>query len=321
MFFGANVSGGLFAGISYAVFISVVNVVGLGLLAAVAYRSTKHRDPARKMRGWTLLAVFSVAAIGWNLLVGHYREALADDYPPEPEVVVSVAEAQAGESGVEACWRGPDEADADREALCLFARSPFQLIGFQSYMLWLIGLLAWLLGTYEWFRQNDPYPGYGNRARKCHQKEMELSNERADLLEKLKEKHDRFQQRLLRDFTDPADSRRLALSAIDNLERLHRDFRDFTRSLEASVRGALDIYRTNNGQARSTPEPGVWQTPWSAGMVSARSARSFRGDRRRRSGVPEPCSTLRSGKAPSPAACVSGDEPRACERFHKAGPL
>ena len=156
----------------------------------------------------------TVAAIGWNLFVGHYREALAADYPPEPDAVQSAPDAATTEAGVEACWRGDDEADADREALCLFIRSPFALGGFQSYMLWLIGLFAWLLGTHEWYRNDDPYPGYGKRARKRRKTERKLADERAELLQTLKEEQDKAQRRLLGAFTDPVDSRKLGLGCL-----------------------------------------------------------------------------------------------------------
>ncbi len=267
LFFGANLRTGTFGGVSYAVLISALNVIGLGLLAAVTYRLTKHRVPMQKMVGWVGLVIVALLAIAWNLLVGHYREALAVDYPPEPDTVQIVPEAAATEPGIEACWRGDDEADAGREALCLFIDSAFALGGFQSYMLWFIGLFAWLLGACEWYRNDDPYPGYGKRARKRRKAEKKLAHERAELLERLKEKQDEAQKRLLAAFTDPVDTRELALKAFDDLKRLHRDFRDFTKSLEASVRGALDIYRANNGQARSTPEPTVWQVPWAAGWI------------------------------------------------------
>ncbi len=269
LFFGANVEGGLFAGTSYAVLISIVNVVGLGLIAAVLLRKTRHREPLQKMVGWTLLAVVVSAAVVWNLFVGHYREALAENYPPEPEAAVAAPASPA--EGVESCWRGPEEADADQEALCLFVQNPVRLGGFYSYMLLLIGLLAWLLGTADWFHLDDPYPGYGRRDRRRKKTVGDLTDECAELLEDLKEAHDEAQKKLAQEFTDPADSRKLALSAFDNLRRRHRDLRDFATSLEASVRGALDIYRTNNEEARKRedrrdekPAPAIWRSPWRA---------------------------------------------------------
>ncbi len=266
LFFGANVEGGLFAGTSYAVLISIVNVVGLGLIAAVLLRRTRHREPLQKMMGWVLLAIVVLVAVVWNLFVGHYREALAVDYPPEPEpaAIVLAPEAGSAAEGIDSCWRGPDEADADQEALCLFLENPVRLGGFYSYMLLLIGLLAWLLGAADWFHLDDPYPGYGRRDRRRRKAERDLRDECAELLEDLKETHDEAQSRLAGSFTDPAESRKLALSAFDDLRRRHRDLRDYARSLEASVRGALDIYRTNNEETRKTPEPSVWGSAWKA---------------------------------------------------------
>ena len=273
LFFGANVSGGIFAGMSYAVLISVVNVVGLGLLAAVLLRMTKHRDPSKKMVGWTISAVVAAVAVSFNLLVGHYREALAVDYPPAPDTVTinqanvsaqAIQEQNTEDQGIEACWIGPEEADADQEALCLFSHNPIRLGGFQSYMLLLIGLLWWLLGAADWFRQEDPYPGYSKLDRRRKKAERELADERIELLEEIEGIHDRARVDLKRDFTDPVDSRALALTDFRNLTGRHADLVDFRRHLEASARGALDIYRASNADTRSTPEPRAWEDRWAA---------------------------------------------------------
>ena len=262
LFFGANVSGGMVAGLSYAVLVSVVNVLALGLLAALLLRKTSHRDPLQKMTGWTGLVVVAAVALALNLLVAHYREALADDYPPEP--VAEVVDSEAADPGIEACWRGPDETDADQEALCLFMQAPVKLGGFYSYLLLLIGILWWLLGAADWFKLDDPYPGYGKRDRRCRRAERDLSDGRAEMLETLKEIHDRVSDDLARTFTDPLDSWQLALNDFGSLERKHRDLAEFSTSLEASVRGALDIYRNVNADHRATPEPSAWKEPWAA---------------------------------------------------------
>ena len=264
LFFGANVAGGIFAGTSYAVLISLLNVVGLGLLASWSFRKTRHRDPLQKVTGWTLLALVVVAAIGWNLFVGHYREALAVDYPPQPDAGVVQPAADAGTPTTDACWRGPEEADADQEALCLFLQNPVRLGGFYSYMLLIIGLLAWLLGAADGFKLDDPYPGYGSKHRRRKKMEKELSDERSEILEKLRETQNEAQAALSSDFTDPIDARSLALNALDRLQRRHRDLCDFAKNLEASIRGALNIYRNSNREARSTLEPAVWQSSWTS---------------------------------------------------------
>ena len=262
LFFGANVSGGMVAGTSYAVLISAVNVLGLGLVAALLLRMTRHRDPVQKMTGWTVLIVVTAAALAFNLLVGHYREALAVDYPPEP--APGVVASETADAGIEACWRGPDEADADQEALCLFMQNPVKLGGFYSYMLLLIGLLWWVAGTIDWFKLDDPYPGYGKRDRRRKKAEEELSDRRAEMLENLTEIHKGATDELGRAFTDPLDSWQLALNDFGSLDRQHRDFAEFSTSLAASVRGALDIYRNVNVDHREAPEPPAWEAHWAA---------------------------------------------------------
>jgi hypothetical protein len=262
LFFGANVSGGMVAGTSYAVLISAVNVVALGWLAALLLRMTRHGDPLQKIAGWIGLAFVVAVALAFNFLVGHYREALAVDYPPEP--VATVVDSEAANAGAEACWRGPDEADADQEALCLFMQNPVRLGGFYSYLLLLIGVLWWLAGTADWFKLDDPYPGYGKKDRRRRKAERKLSDERTEMLEDLKEIHDRGRNELARTFTDPLDSWQLAQNDFGSLERKHRDFAEFARSLEASVRGTLDIYRNTNEEHRTTREPPAWEVPWTS---------------------------------------------------------
>lgn len=293
LFFGANVEGGLLAGTSYAVLISVVNVAVLGWLIAAMVRQVHHRDPRRRVGGLAGLAAVAAVAMFWNLFVAHYREALPYDYPPAPDTL-PVAQSRAAPSPValspggpgadgrstavqspaartpqtdslpETCWRGPDEADADQEALCLFRASPFGLGGFYSYMLLLIGLAMCAAAAMDWFKTDDPYPGYGKRERRRRNTEERLLDDRRELLGHLNELHDDAARKLRSDFRDPVEVRQLALGDLNKLDARHTDLSDFARDLEKSCRGALDMYRTANREARTTAEPRIWQTPWAA---------------------------------------------------------
>ncbi len=273
LFFGANVEGGLLAGTSYAVLISVVNVAVLGWVLAAVVRQIHHRDFRRRIGGMAGLGAVMVVAVFWNLFVAHYREALPHDYPPAPDTTL-VAQSAATESLApqpvqtdslpETCWRGPDENDADQEALCLFRASPFGLNGFYSYMLLLIGLAMCAAAAMDWFKTDDPYPGYGRRERHRKKTEEGLMEDRRELLADLNELHDDAARRLRTDFRDPVQARQLALSDYTKLHARHTDLWGFARDLAKSCSGALDIYRNANREARSTPEPQVWHTPWLA---------------------------------------------------------
>ena len=265
VFFGANVTGGYFAGTTYAVLISAVNVLALGFLAATMFRQIQHREPRRKLAGLAILFSVAIVAVFWNLFVAHYREALADDYPPAPETLTAASSELERETA--ACWRGPDEADADQEALCLFRASPFGLGGFYSYMLLLIGLAMCAFGALDWFKSDDPYPGYGKRERLRRKTEEGLSEDRRELLDRVGKLLDDALRRQRGEFVDPIEARDLALSAFGKLRRRHGDLCSFADDLEKSCGGALDIYRTANREARSTPEPRLWQQPWVSGWL------------------------------------------------------
>ena len=268
LFFGANVEGGLLAGTSYAVLISVVNVGALGWLIAAMMRQVHHRDPRRRVGGLGVLASVAVVAVFWNLFVAHYREALPPDYPAAPDTTLAAlaegSRSPEADSVPQTCWRGPDETHADQEALCLFRASPFGLNGFYSYMLLLIGLAMCAAAAMDWFRTDDPYPGYGKRERHRRKTEERLLDDRRDLLGDLNELHDDAARGLRHDFRDPVEERRLAAGAYNKLLALHTDLRDYARDLEKSCNGALGIYRTANREARSADPPRIWRTPWTA---------------------------------------------------------
>ena len=285
LFFGANVEGGLLAGMTYAVLISVVNVAALGWMLATMVRQIHHRDPRRKVGGLAVLTTVAVVAVFWNLFVAHYREALPPDYPPPPDTTL-VAQSAAAQTPVAqtpvvaprtqppqadsvppTCWRGPDESHADQEALCLFRASPIGLNGFYSYMLLLIGLAMCAAAAMDWFKTDDPYPGYGKRERHRKKTEERLLEDRRELLGHLNELHDEAARKLRNDFRDPVEARQLALSDYGKLHARHTDLCGYARDLEKSCARALGIYRTANREARearSTPEPQVWQTAWAA---------------------------------------------------------
>jgi len=280
LFFGANVSGGLFGGLTYAAIISAVNVVLFGILLAVGVRLMFHRDPRRKFGGVLLVVAVGAVAILGNLFVGHYREALAEDYPPAPvpndslattPAVTSPSPSPGGQvvTGTDApdspadCWVGPDEDDADQEALCLLAQGWFRLNGFQSYLLLLIGLAMCIGAAADWFKMDDPYPGYGKLHRKHAEALDELEDARYELLKELDGTHDEALRRQRGNFVDPLEAWKLNLRHLEKLRRAHDDLCSFADDLAASCQGALEIYRTANREARRMPDdPGYWSDPW-----------------------------------------------------------
>ena len=259
LFFGQNMETGVFGGVTYAALISIINVGVFGLLAASAIRQVYHRDQTRQTGGWLALVIVFLAAIVWNLAVAHYREALPADYPPSPEMAAGV------EPQIADCWRGPGEADADGEAICLLVNNWFSLNGFQSYMLMLIGMLMCGLAAWKWMGMTDLYPGFGRMEKRRQETVQELLDEQQDLLEQLSDDLRRAvaQQHSL--FVDPAGSWKRAMEAHEDLKQSHQALGDFAKELEKQCLSAIETYRSANREApRRDPEPAFWSKPWKA---------------------------------------------------------
>ena len=263
VFFGANVEGGLLAGMSYAALISIINVMVLGYLLAVAAREVLHRNALRRAVGLTAAVLTLVAALFWNLLVAHYREALPADYPEQPGTEETV-QSEPNEQATESCWAGPNPSDADREAWCLFQQNPFGLNSFYSYLLLVFGIAMFFAGAVDWFKSDDPYPGYGKRERIRRNRVDKMQDDRHEVLESLKMIHDGGARRVQAKFQDPVDLRRLRMRDFEKLYTLHENLNRFAYDLEKSCQGALSAYRTANREARTDEEPEIWQYLWLA---------------------------------------------------------
>ena len=262
-FFGTNLPTGLFGGFAYAALISVINVGVFGLLVATAIRQVYHRDQFRKASGYILVFFVGIAAVGWNLAVAHYREALPPDYPPAMETI--------GEDAIDVdrklaeCWQGPTDADADGEAVCLLMTQHFSLAGFMSYMLMLIGLLMFGVAAWKWLRMSDLYPGFGRLERRRQETEKMLLDERQELFERLTDDAETAVKQQHAIFIDPAGTWKRAKKAHADLQQAHEELRDFARELEEECRSAIATYRSANREApRSEPEPTHWSKPWTA---------------------------------------------------------
>ena len=180
LFFGEHVAGSIFQGISIALLASVINVLVLGSLIAYSWRQKNHKDDWQKVLSLSLLACLLVCSLLVNVFVAHYRDALPIDQP--------VASHE--------CRLGDDERIASGEAWCLLRTELFNLDGFMSYMLLIIGLAACGYGAWEFYRMNDSYPGYGRRERKRKEMIREMENSKKKALEELKttwdSSHDEF---------------------------------------------------------------------------------------------------------------------------------
>lgn len=251
VFFGEHVAGSIFQGISIALLASVINVLVLGSLIAYSWRQKNHKDDWQKVLSLSLLAFLIVCSLLVNVFVAHYRDALPTDQP--------VASHE--------CRLGNDERIASGEAWCLLRNELFNLDGFMSYMLLIIGLAACGFGAWEFYRMTDSYPGYGRRERKRKEMIREMENSKKNALEELKRTWDSSHDELLSEHKEdnPFVNWQRSDGAIRNRIKRHEDHKKEIAVLEKRCSSDIEIYRAaNRSERRGQPYPPEWDEPWKA---------------------------------------------------------
>lgn len=272
VFFGTNLAGALVGGMTYAVIISVVNVVAFGsmagFLAAWSLRHADSADSVRQLFAMAGLALVLIMGVLLNLGVAHYREALPGDYPPAPvgntTTLATPTPVVALNDDVAACRMGDDETVAGREAICLFWSEWLELSDFESYILMLIGLTAFGFAAWKWSGRLERWPGYGdavNRQKKAEGERKRVVDKLVNDLERIRANAVDSQEDLVRN-ADPVSHWKTANDAYDKVCALREQFCENAEFLQKCCRRAIASYRSTNRYYREEPEPNSWQVEW-----------------------------------------------------------
>lgn len=297
VFFGEHVAGSVFQGVSIALLASTINVLVLGSLIATMWRMKNHKDDIPKILSLCVLCFLIVSSLLVNVFVAHYRDALPPDQPTLsqqlalPPIVRVSQVALSGEPGNNQysvltsplwssqnsltsyqsavrheCWKGNNEDVASAEAWCLLKSEWFNLDGFMSYMLFIIGLAACGFGAWEFYRMSDPYPGYGKLERKRKDKIEEMENTKKKALEDLENKWRPLYDRLCAESNNSVENWRRSERAIRDQLKKHEDHKKEITVLEKRCSRDIEIYRAANRNERreNQPCPLEWNEPWKA---------------------------------------------------------
>lgn len=150
-FFAQGNELGWLGGLVQALMISVVNV-GSGVAVGKFWLPEKnHIQPSRRITGLVAIPVFLLVSITFNLVAGHYRDHIA--LHPEGGVGASIG---------------------------AMLSSPFSF-SFDSFMLFLTGVIASLLGVWKGYTEDDIYPGYGEIDRQYNEARIRFIDLRRQL--------------------------------------------------------------------------------------------------------------------------------------------
>lgn len=232
IFFARGNDLGLLGGTLYALLMAGVDVFVVFRLGrwigAVTAREWHYR-----LAGFTAALVFVAWAIGFNLLVGHVREALQVD----------------AETAMRTAWAA-------------FQEAPLGLDQADSWLLVAIGFALSVVAMGDGLRWDDPCPGYGEHHRRWQLAEREAEHWRMTWREHASRQREEAQQRIASALRDARREVVALESAIDTKALLLRNIRTFASHYEESCNALIQDYRDENRRCRTTPVPPYFGRPW-----------------------------------------------------------
>lgn len=228
---------GLLGGLMAAFLVSLGNV-SLSTLFGMATRYINCRgfgNLFKKFVGLGFFLTWVAFAIGYNLAVAHFRDAVE----------------RSGE------WR-----EAGTDAIQTLLSNPISLFTMESYVLFLLGAFISIISFLKGYHSSDPYPGYSKvaqdviDARDDYIDYLEdsintLAEHRDDAVASLREANDEVH----RNINDSVD-------ALYGQKALQSNLTPFLEQCNISANYLLSVYRDANKAARTDTVPGYFNTPY-----------------------------------------------------------
>ena len=218
------------------VLFTVINIV-LGLMAGAAMRRTNHRPRRsfRCVRAWAGVTSCAILVLLVSFVFGHYRDALV---------------------GLQSSAGGDYESYLNLWAT-LFQTAlgtAFSDNWIPQTMQTVVLIVAgWLISGFvaiEWYRSDDPYPGFGRTTRKKDRAEREYAN----MVASVKRNVDRLAVQAKAKFL-ALEAEVLAVAQLPNTVATCREtYAELIQELNAFGKDQMEVYRVASSQHRPWPK-------------------------------------------------------------------
>jgi hypothetical protein len=248
-FFSATHPGGLLGAIFEAAGISLINLtvgfaLGIGPLRYI-------RLPSAFWKGsMAIVAIALIAlAVTFNFFAAHYRDAFSQISPDAENFILQSSQA----------------------ALQALLTRKYELLGFQSYLMVLVGLVVVTYATYKGMSWLDPFPGYGALYKRYQARLQEYISLIDALIRNLQDRKDQAILELRESITDIRRRDEEYGTIVSERARLTHRYNGYLEALQRAAEGLLSIYREANRAARTDPPPkafaSVWESGWAKEIV------------------------------------------------------
>ncbi|MFC1488836.1 hypothetical protein ACFL6B_03210 [Thermodesulfobacteriota bacterium] len=225
---------GLLGGVLDALGIAMFNVWIGFLVGKLVMSQMFHSQAGNKIVGYIGTLSFICLSFVFNIMVAHYRDALGGELPEKAAML----------------------------AIESFLNDSFNIVDFKSWMMVLIGFSFSIVAAIDGFRTDDPYPGYGQIAKRRIRATQEYADMKEDLMEDLREIKEDAVQAMTQAKEGVEKRKNEYHSILDARERLNGLFQTHLEYLESCANNLLSDYREANRHARSSAPPSHYSELW-----------------------------------------------------------
>lgn len=214
---------GFVGGYGEAVSFALLNIGMAVLIGSKVARRINLKAVSAQIQGWAAIIFGLALAAVLNLLLAHYRELAGIGL--------------FGQAGTDAVHR--------------ISNNPFGLVEVQSWILFGMGLLFWLIAIVDAYGLDDAIPGYGALDRAVVQARLRFVDHKEDVIEDLKERRILGENmvRAIREQLSEVHSHTSHLFSLRN--QLKNDWASFVPMCQSQMRQMLESYRNANREART----------------------------------------------------------------------
>lgn len=225
---------GILGAYAEAIVISFVNL-GVAFLLGMVAKNAFHNATGRKCVGFLVSILFIIFATFFNLMVAHYRE------------ITGTALDEGGQL-----------------AIAAFAKNPWGLKDFQSWILFFMGFLFAIISFIDGLFWDDIYPQYGKRHHSFDRKKAEYVEKYEKAKNGLQDANENSNKVLNRISKDILDVPKKYYWTVDEYSRWVRSYKDHLDHLEDAGNGLLNVYQTANREWRkeNSPAPERFKESW-----------------------------------------------------------
>ena len=237
-FFAEGSELGLLGGVGQAVIIAAINISTAFFFMGWLFRYKNHCSIFKRLGAYLGLAIYLLGMFAFNLLVAHYRDYFA--FQPE----------QAGSMAIQR-----------------FIETPWLLSEFNSWMLFIMGLLFAIFAFVDGYKRDDVYPGYGKLHRRLQLLLDEYEEHRDGIVSQIEQVREAFLNKLEEMKQAVLLKHTRLVHLVENKQAFVTEYEQGIANFNAAANTLIYRYRDINMSHRFDCAPAFFSQDWQSNNI------------------------------------------------------